>query len=50
MKTKLPSAIVYGWYREGTEILMSDVYFEEGLEEKVTVHFLPYRKIGRAHV
>ena len=43
MKTKKPSAIVYGWYREGTEILISDVYFEEGLEDEVLVHFLPYR-------
>ena len=34
MKTKKPSAIVYGWYKEGEEILISDVYFEEGLEDQ----------------
>jgi len=43
MKTKVPSAIVYGWYREGTEVLMSDIYFEEQLENEVLVHFLPYK-------
>jgi len=43
MKTKIPSAIVYGWYREGTEVLMSDVYFEEALENEILVHFLPYK-------
>lgn len=42
MKTKKPSAIVYGYPRNGTEILYSDVYYEEYLEEQVTVHFLPY--------
>jgi glycosyltransferase involved in cell wall biosynthesis len=41
MKTKKPSAIVYGWYKEGIEILDSDVYFEEGLFEKVEVISLP---------
>ena len=35
MKTKKPSAIVYGWYKQGEEILISDVYFEEGLEDEV---------------
>ena len=35
MKTKKPSAIVYGWYKEGEEIITSDVYFEEGLEDDV---------------
>jgi len=43
MKTKIPSAIVYGWYREGTEVLMSDIYFEEALENEILVHFLPYK-------
>ena len=42
MKTKKPSAIVYGWYKEGAEILISDVYFEEGLEDEVVVYALPY--------
>jgi hypothetical protein len=42
MKTKKPSAIVYGWYKEGEEILISDVYFEEGLEDEVVVYALPY--------
>ena len=41
MKTKKPSAIVYGWYKEGIEIFDSDVYFEEGLFEKVEVISLP---------
>ena len=42
MKTKKPSAIVYGWYKEGEEILISDVYFEEGLFDEVVVYALPY--------
>jgi len=42
MKTKKPSAIVYGWYKQGEEILISDVYFEEGLEDEVIVYGLPY--------
>jgi len=42
MKTKKPSAIVYGWYKEGEEILISDVYFEEGLEDDVIIYSLPY--------
>ena len=42
MKTKKPSAIVYGWYKEGAEILISDVYFEEGLEDEVVIYALPY--------
>ena len=42
MKTKKPSAIVYGWYKEGEEILISDVYFEEGLEDEVVVYAIPY--------
>jgi len=43
MKTKKPSAIVYGWDREGEEILVSDVYFEESLFDDVIVYSLPYR-------
>ena len=42
MKTKKPSAIVYGWYKEGEEILVSDVYFEEGLMDDVIIYSLPY--------
>ena len=41
MKTKKPSAIIYGWYKQGEEILISDVYFEEGLEDEVIVYGLP---------
>ena len=39
---KKPSAIVYGWGKIGTFELTSDVYFEENLEDKVTVYSLPY--------
>ena len=42
MKTKKPSAIVYGWNFRGNHILHSDVYFEEGLEDEVQVISLPY--------
>jgi len=42
MKTKKPSAIVYGWYKNGDEIITSDVYFEEGLEDDVIIYSLPY--------
>jgi glycosyltransferase involved in cell wall biosynthesis len=42
MKTKKPSAIVYNWYKEGEEILFSDVYFEENLYDEVIVYSLPY--------
>ena len=42
MKTKKPSAIVYGWYKQGEEILQSDVYWEEGLFDDVIVISLPY--------
>ena len=43
MKTKKPSAIVYGWYKHGEELLESTVYNEEGLFEDVLVYSLPYR-------
>jgi glycosyltransferase involved in cell wall biosynthesis len=43
MKTKMPSALVYGWYKEGSEILVSDVYWEEGLFEDVHIYSLPWR-------
>lgn len=42
MKTKKPSAIVYGWNQEGHKILISDVYFEEYLEDEVDIYSLPY--------
>jgi glycosyltransferase involved in cell wall biosynthesis len=42
MKTKKPSAIVYGWYKLGTEVLLSGIYHEEGLQDEITVHSLPY--------
>lgn len=42
MKTKKPSAIVYGWHFKGNHILHSDVYFEESLEDEVLVISLPY--------
>ena len=32
---KKPSAIVYGWGKIGTFELISDVYFEENLQDKV---------------
>ena len=35
MKTKKPSAIVYGWRELGTFTLTTDVYFEENLEDEV---------------
>jgi glycosyltransferase involved in cell wall biosynthesis len=42
MKTKKPSAIIYGYHKEGEEILISDVYFQEGLEDEVVIYSLPY--------
>lgn len=42
MKTKKPSAIVYGWHTKGTEILISDIYFQENLYDEVVVYSLPY--------
>jgi O-antigen biosynthesis protein len=42
MKTKKPSAIVYNWYKEGEEILVSDVYWEENLFDEVIIYSLPY--------
>lgn len=43
MKTKKPSAIVYGWHQFGQEIIFSDVYFEEHLEDEVFVYSLPFK-------
>ncbi len=42
MKTKKPKAIVYNWYKQGEEILISDIYFEEGLHDEVFIYSLPY--------
>ena len=39
---KKPNAIVYGWGKIGTFELISDVYFEENLQDKVVVYSLPY--------
>jgi glycosyltransferase involved in cell wall biosynthesis len=40
MKTKIPSAIIYGWDRVGTYELVSDIYYEENLFEKVIIYSL----------
>jgi glycosyltransferase involved in cell wall biosynthesis len=42
MKTKKPSAIVYGLEVKGELILTSDVYFEEHLYDEVVIYSLPY--------
>jgi hypothetical protein len=42
MKTKKPSAIVYGLDRIGTETLISDVYFEEALYDECIIYSLEY--------
>lgn len=42
MKTKKPSAIIYGWNRIGHEILNSQIYWEDGLFDEVHVYSLPY--------
>jgi glycosyltransferase involved in cell wall biosynthesis len=42
MKTKMPSAIVYGWDRKGHETIYSDIYWEEGLYDRVEVYSLNY--------
>ena len=44
MKTKKPSAIVYGWHRQGEEILYSGVYWEDYLQDEVHVYSLPDAK------
>jgi hypothetical protein len=40
LKTKKPSAIIYGWDRVGTYTLISDIYFEEKLYDEVIVYSL----------
>ena len=42
MRTRKPSAIVYGWPVSGTVILKSDIYFEENLFDDVVIHSLEY--------
>ena len=42
MKTKKPSAIVYGWKELGEITLISEVYWEEHLFDEVTVYSLPF--------
>lgn len=42
MKTKKPTAIVYGWDRVGQHVLTSDIYWEEGLHEEIVIYSLPY--------
>jgi glycosyltransferase involved in cell wall biosynthesis len=42
MKTKKPTAIVYGWDRIGHNVLTSDIYWEEGLHESVEIYSLTY--------
>lgn len=42
MKTKKPSAIIYGWYKQGEELLQSDIYFQEHLYDEVQVYSLPH--------
>ena len=42
IKTKKPSAIVYGWGEFGTFELTSDVYYEENLLETVVIYSIPY--------
>ena len=42
MKTKKPSAILYNWYKEGEELISTNIYHEEKLYEDVIVYSLPY--------
>ena len=42
MNTKKPSAIVYGWHSPGDIVLISDIYWEEGLHDEVNLYSLPY--------
>lgn len=41
MITKKPSAIVYGWYKLGEEVLETDLYHQEHLWDEVRVYSLP---------
>ena len=42
MKTKKPSAIIYGWPELGEQIFHSEIYFEDGLQDEVYVYCIPY--------
>jgi len=42
MRTKKPSAILYGWRELGTFTLTSDVYYEENLLDEVIIYSLPF--------
>jgi hypothetical protein len=42
MRTKKPSAILYGWRELGTFTLTSDIYYEENLLDEVIIHSLPF--------
>lgn len=42
MNTKKPSAIVYGWHTLGEVVLISDIYWEEGLHDEINLYSLPY--------
>lgn len=42
MKTKVPSAIVYFWNRQGEVTLQSDIYFQERLIDKVVIYALEW--------
>ena len=41
MKTKKPSALVYGWNSIGEQIIHSGIYWEESLQDEVIVYYLP---------
>lgn len=43
MKTIKPTAIVYNWYKQGEEMLESNIYHEEALFDDVIVYSLPDR-------
>ena len=42
IKTKKPSAIIYGWGEFGTFEIDSDVYYEENLFDKVVIYSIPH--------
>ena len=41
MRTKKPSALIYGWYKLGEELLETDVYHQEHLWDEVKIYSLP---------
>lgn len=51
MKTKLPSAIVYNWYKEGEFHLNNELYKSESLVENVIVYSLgPYSNYDQYNI